>query len=237
MEDQGQLPRLARLSAYYELAKKLLCGESSCAAPDLGLEVSCNPEPLGPTQRVASATSHQEGCEFGGDDDEFNDPILERRGKSLLVVNLSRETARNIAAWCDGDMDGARCAKNIIDTTSSAVGGYVGICSGAAAGSMFGIVGMALGGVVGGWFGQCTAGEMAHELTQALFALPRTVAVQRAYEFLSVSAYASDQEVNQAYRRLALQLHPDKPMGSHNAFIKLQCCMEIVRLDRTRPWR
>jgi curved DNA-binding protein CbpA len=48
------------------------------------------------------------------------------------------------------------------------------------------------------------------------------------WEVLGVSQRASAAEITAAYRSLAKQLHPDAPLGSHEAFVRLQAAYEAA---------
>ena len=50
------------------------------------------------------------------------------------------------------------------------------------------------------------------------------------YEVLSVSRTASDQELKTAYRRLAMQYHPDRNPGDHTAEEKFKECSEAYQV-------
>jgi molecular chaperone DnaJ len=50
------------------------------------------------------------------------------------------------------------------------------------------------------------------------------------YEVLSVSRTASDQELKTAYRRLAMQYHPDRNPGDHHAEEKFKECSEAYQV-------
>jgi preprotein translocase subunit Sec63 len=50
------------------------------------------------------------------------------------------------------------------------------------------------------------------------------------YDILRVTRRAQAMEVNRAYRKLALQLHPDKNLGSRNAVADMQ---EVKSLSLT----
>ncbi len=50
------------------------------------------------------------------------------------------------------------------------------------------------------------------------------------YEVLSVSRTASDQELKSAYRRLAMQYHPDRNPGDHSAEEKFKECSEAYQV-------
>lgn len=50
------------------------------------------------------------------------------------------------------------------------------------------------------------------------------------YEVLSVSRTASDQELKSAYRKLAMQYHPDRNPGDHHAEEKFKQCSEAYQV-------
>jgi diphthamide biosynthesis protein 3 len=52
------------------------------------------------------------------------------------------------------------------------------------------------------------------------------------YFRLGVEVDATDEQIRQAYRALALQLHPDKCLGKIDQFNRIQKAYEVLRDDR-----
>lgn len=117
-----------------------------------------------------------------------------------------------------------------------AAGGAGGAAYGALVGSVFGpvgtVVGTTIGGVVGGVCGSIVAAELSKRLTQKLFDVPRSVAVENAYNYFGLTQSCSNGEVNSAYYRLALEKHPDKQGGSKENFLELQANLAIIKKHR-----
>lgn len=51
---------------------------------------------------------------------------------------------------------------------------------------------------------------------------------RNAYKVLGISHPATEQQIKKAYRKLAMQHHPDKPTGSKDAFIKVEKCYDVA---------
>jgi len=43
----------------------------------------------------------------------------------------------------------------------------------------------------------------------------------RSYEILQIEPPITEKDVKQAFRKLALEYHPDKPTGDHNKFVEI----------------
>eukprot|EP00747_Dinoflagellata_sp_TGD_P212982 gnl/TRDRNA2_/TRDRNA2_86008_c0_seq1.p1 gnl/TRDRNA2_/TRDRNA2_86008_c0~~gnl/TRDRNA2_/TRDRNA2_86008_c0_seq1.p1 ORF type:complete len:603 (-),score=114.26 gnl/TRDRNA2_/TRDRNA2_86008_c0_seq1:121-1929(-) len=52
--------------------------------------------------------------------------------------------------------------------------------------------------------------------------------IYRCYDVLNVSRTATPEEVKRAFKRSALELHPDKPTGNHASFLTLQQAFEVI---------
>lgn len=171
--------------------------------------------------------------------------IVNRFGKlvpvSIIGIQMSYEIYCNIRMWWHDEISGKRCAKNIIDSgigiASGVAGGVGGSYAGAAIGTAIapGIgtgIGLVVGGIVGGIAGVELANRLCDLLTQTIFDLPKTVALENAYCFLELSPKASNDEVNKQFRKLALQYHPDKQGGSNEKFQLLQSHVGVIKAAR-----
>jgi len=60
--------------------------------------------------------------------------------------------------------------------------------------------------------------------------------MKTAYSVLGVGQQATQQEIKQAYRKKAQQLHPDRDTGDHEAFQDLQWAYNILGHNETRAY-
>uniref|UniRef100_A0A914P436 J domain-containing protein n=1 Tax=Panagrolaimus davidi TaxID=227884 RepID=A0A914P436_9BILA len=150
----------------------------------------------------------------------------------LDTVFLPFEAIQSIHLWFNGEISGRRCAKTVVDATIAVAGGIGGAALGAGVGSVGGPVGTIIGGIIGGLFGSSVAKTVVGHLTERIFDLPKNIAVERAYYFLGISPSASNYDVNQAFRKLASQYHPDKRYGSEKLFMELQSNMQLITEDQ-----
>ncbi len=151
---------------------------------------------------------------------------------SLIAVQLGWEAIKNIRLWWKGEISGKFCAKKITDAIGSILGGAAGVTGGAAAGSSFGPVGSVIGGIIGGIAGSITGESLTKKLTEWMFDLPKTAALEAAYNFLGVHHRADNSDCNKAYRRMALQCHPDRPEGTDEKWLKLQISFQVIKEAR-----
>uniref|UniRef100_A0AC34FSY7 J domain-containing protein n=1 Tax=Panagrolaimus sp. ES5 TaxID=591445 RepID=A0AC34FSY7_9BILA len=151
---------------------------------------------------------------------------------TLAAIPIIYETLRSVYLWWKGEISGARAAQSVVNTTVSAIAGYGGAIGGAMLG---GAIAGPIGAVVGGFAGGIGAGIAANAIitliTQELFDLPKSEALEKAYLYLNVHHRASDADVAAAYKKRSLIDHPDKG-GSSEAFCKLQACISIIRVAR-----
>lgn len=162
---------------------------------------------------------------------------------ALVVVALAWNVIKNIRRWWKGEISGKRCLKNIIDCgigVAAGIGGGVGgEMMGASAGFFVGgpvgaAFGAVIGAVVGGVLVSITAETLSDWLTQLMFGLPKSEALENAYNFLSTSPNASNSDINSNFRHLALKYHPDKG-GDAKKWTQLQYSMAIIREVRGEP--
>lgn len=89
-----------------------------------------------------------------------------------------------------------------------------------------------LGSVYGANGGSRAAREISEYLTEWLFDLPPTVALEKAYQLFGVKKNASMKEIKSKFRERAKKLHPDVPGGSHEEFLKLEIAIELIKTAR-----
>ena len=158
-------------------------------------------------------------------------PVL---GNAIVASELSWEAVQNIRSYLRGEISAKSCAKAVLNAGMGVGGGLAGAAAGATAGRLVGggRVGGLVGAVVGGVVGQHLSGRMADQLTRRLLVESRDEAVVEAYHILQVEPNATNDEINTAYRHLALEKHPDRPTGSKQGFVELHTAIEIVRVAR-----
>uniref|UniRef100_A0A914PNV7 J domain-containing protein n=1 Tax=Panagrolaimus davidi TaxID=227884 RepID=A0A914PNV7_9BILA len=150
----------------------------------------------------------------------------------LSSVRLPWEAIRNIYRWWNREISGKRAAKNVVDSLAVVGGGAFGASAGATIGSFFGPVGTVIGGAIGGISGSITAAHFSEEFTEWFFDLPKTEALENAYNFLGVHHTESNAEINRAFRSLSMIYHPDRRSGSEERFMELQIYMAIIKAAR-----
>ena len=142
----------------------------------------------------------------------------------LADVVLNSEAKSAINAWSKGEMSGEECIKELMRVSfvegAVKVGGAVGY-----------FIAGDWGRSIGERFSKAVAQYIVDYLTQSLFGRPRNEALKNAYLNLGVKETASKEEINTAYRKLALKHDPDKGGSAENFYI-LQYSMEIIREER-----
>ena len=150
----------------------------------------------------------------------------------LVAVYLAYVAIVNIKRWMNGEISGARCAKNVIDSCVGVACGVGGRTIGALIGTA---IAPGLGTVVGGVIGGVAATELGNFLsdwaTQKIFGLPKQEALENAYLFLGLKCNASNSEINSSFKRLALQYHPDKG-GDVKDWHRLQMSMGVIKVSK-----
>ncbi|XP_052778491.1 vasodilator-stimulated phosphoprotein-like [Mya arenaria] len=144
-----------------------------------------------------------------------------------------------ILRWWNGDISGQRCVKNITDCLAGIAGGVAGGVGGQTAGAMIGslagpvgaFIGAAVGGVVGLAAASIGAKYLSASITQRVFSLPPSEALENAYRCLGVDRSMSNEVINSRYRQLTLKHHPDRG-GGRNEWDKLQYSLAIIREAR-----
>ena len=150
----------------------------------------------------------------------------------LVGVFLAADVISNMRRWWKDEISGQRCAKNIIDSGVGLAAGIGGGFGGAALGTMvFPGVGTLIGGIVGGVLSAEICSRISDWITQKIFNLPKSEAVENAYRVLGVPHNTSNSEINTKFRKLCLEHHPDKG-GNVEDFYKLQYAMQVLRMSR-----
>ena len=106
---------------------------------------------------------------ISGKIEKYGGPVIEVIGSIYF----------NVKKWWNAEITGKRCAKSIIDDGAKA-GGAIG---GAAGGAW---IGSAIGGPIGAAVGAATLNALCELLTEAIFDLPKTAALDDAYKFLGL---------------------------------------------------
>eukprot|EP00541_Cyclophora_tenuis_P007492 CAMPEP_0116563904 /NCGR_PEP_ID=MMETSP0397-20121206/13007_1 /TAXON_ID=216820 /ORGANISM="Cyclophora tenuis, Strain ECT3854" /LENGTH=249 /DNA_ID=CAMNT_0004090429 /DNA_START=58 /DNA_END=807 /DNA_ORIENTATION=+ len=153
-------------------------------------------------------------------------------GTAIVASELSWEAMQNIRSYLKKEITGKQCARGILNASLSVGGGVAGAAMGAAAGKVVaGKVGSVVGAVVGGALGQHVSTRAADKLTKTILLQNRDDAIVKAYDIIQVEPNATNDEVNSAYRRLALERHPDRG-GNQDKFVELSTAIEIIRVSR-----
>ncbi|XP_072049526.1 uncharacterized protein [Amphiura filiformis] len=159
---------------------------------------------------------------------------------ALVTAYLAYDIIKNIRRWWNNEITGTRCVKNIIDNgVSVAAGISCGIggemIGAAVGGGIAGPVGAAVGAIAGAVAGAMGASIAVHalsdKLTQWIFGLPQSEALEASYNFLNVSPTASNSDINSRYRHLSRTYHPDRG-GDPGRWTQLQYSLAVIREAR-----
>jgi hypothetical protein len=151
---------------------------------------------------------------------------------ALAAISLGYDAIKNLCRWWRGEITGARCCKNIVDSVCTIGAGVAGGVLGAAAlGALVGPLGAMAGGIIGGAASSQLTSLLIDKLTQSLFGIPKGEALENAYNFFGVKMTASNNEINSAFRKLCLKHHPDKG-GKSEDFLLVQINMGVIKLAR-----
>ena len=165
-------------------------------------------------------------------------------GSNLIATNIAVECSRAIWEYIRGDISLEEVAQRSLVAVGGAAGGVLGGAVGAATGAalskaIFGESEKAknLGGLLGGIAGGLLGGHVGASTTRSIldhfpFGSSRGEAVQNAYNTMDLTPDATNDEINQRFRQLALKYHPDRPGGSTEVFQELNTAMEIIRASR-----
>lgn len=154
----------------------------------------------------------------------------------LVAAQLSWEAIKNIRLWWKGEISGKRCAKNVFDSLGSSAAGAAGGYGGVVAAGYLGLgpAGAVVGGIAGSVCASAAASKLMDKLTTNLFDLPKTAALEKAYKCLGVKHTVGNEEINSAYRKLALKYHPDRKGGDREKWDLLQCSLQVITEARAR---
>ena len=150
---------------------------------------------------------------------------------TIVGVHLGWETVQNLRAWWKGELSGKRCLKNLLDDLAAVVGGFGGAAVGATFGSIFDSPGWVIVGIFGSVAGSFTMASRFKRLTETKFHVPRSVALENAYNYFGLTVSCSNGQIKSTHHRLALEKHPDKG-GSKEEFFELQVNLSIIKHHR-----
>lgn len=150
----------------------------------------------------------------------------------LIACHLAWEAFKSIRSWWKGEISGARCAKNIVDSMVTVLAGAAGGLGAAFVGNMIlpGAGGI-IGGMIGGVVSANVASSVSDWITRKIFNLPKEVALENAFRFFDLPPNSSNDAINSKYRELALKFHPDKG-GKRDDWEKLQIALAIIKVSR-----
>ncbi|XP_050504289.1 uncharacterized protein LOC126883094 [Diabrotica virgifera virgifera] len=147
---------------------------------------------------------------------------------ALASIHLTYEAIVNIRRWWNGEISGKRCCKTIIDSLATIGGSVGGGFAGVVVGALGGPVGMIIGAIGGGILGGQLAKGLSQWMTEKIFDVPKSEALENAYNFFNLRNHASNHQINTAYRQKCLEYHPDR-RGSEEMFHKVQMEMAVIK--------
>ena len=123
--------------------------------------------------------------------------------------------------------------------SGSVLGGYVGQEGGAHFGKMMGgaigeVAGRLIGGMAGTVGGRLMGEAALDTFMSRVLSLSPVDALEKAYQFFGAHPSASNRELNQAYRELALKYHPDtgSPDASTEKMMEVNVHMDLIKAAR-----
>ena len=147
------------------------------------------------------------------------------------VEAYSKSAFSTIRRWWTGEIQGDRCVKNLLSSFGETLPS-VGAALAGSVGSWF-----------GGWFGAKAAepagqfvGELGKDLVDMLsdyfIELPKDEALEKAYKTIGVPYTTSLEDIERAYKKLALKYHPDRPTGDTKKMAEITVAMELIRASK-----
>ncbi|CAF2776047.1 unnamed protein product [Rotaria sp. Silwood2] len=152
--------------------------------------------------------------------------------RQAIIISKIMSTVHSVAGESSLIAVSTSQALTRAQTIAGILGGYAGGAAGMAIGTaVLPGYGTLVGAVVAGVAGSFGASALVEWLTEYFFDVPKSVAVENAYKFLTLSPSCSNDEINGRYRTLALRYHPDKG-GNAEDFHKLQISVAIIKQAR-----
>lgn len=169
------------------------------------------------------------------------DEVIEKTnsfgGKALIplaVAHLSATAIKNIHRWWNSEISGKRCAKIIIDECVGIASGVGSGMLGAAICSPGGPAAQIVCSTAGSIIGEFVARTLSDRLTQYIFDIPKDEALENAYNFLEVKPTASNNEINEVFRKLCLKYDGEEKKGNKVKYIELQVHMTVIKAARNQ---
>ena len=88
-----------------------------------------------------------------------------------------------------------------------------------------------IGGITGGIIAGQVSSIFIDRLTQKIFGIPKDEALENAFRYFGLTAKASNNEINKAFRQMCLKHHPDKG-GNEEDFHFVQYNMAVIKAAR-----
>ena len=160
---------------------------------------------------------------ISGKIEKYGGPVIEVIGSIYF----------NVKKWWNGEITGKRCAKSIIDDGAKVGGAIGGAAGGAWIGSAIGgPIGMAIGGAIGAAVGAATLNALCELLTEAIFDLPKTAALDDAYKFLGLDQrLATVRSINNTVNWLSFTIPTKKAEVKTNSSNYIPTSVSSGRLE------
>ena len=157
---------------------------------------------------------------------------LMRAGTVLTVGVLGYELCGHVRQYWNNQVDRYELTDRLLSSLVSAAATAVGAFGGAGLLSGADPWGVAFGATAGAWLASELAKTAMSKVFMELFGDSGERALRDAFAVLGLRPTAHPTQIRQQYLRLATESHPEKKLGSHFRYVRVNSSYELIRASQ-----